>query len=482
MMRAIHVTLALMLTVAAAAAVSAQPASSPRTPLDNQRHAVAGELCCATIDDDTLINRGIDYVAVLTHTKATRDFIDLLVKFEEERSDKQVGTAASSSGSTTVASKGTVPKILGFAVENGAITQSRSGTTVTFRGNVGGAIAALAGNGLLEIAAPNDPSIRALRRSTFSGSFDTSRGATGTNSEFTGDQQQLSQLTARIELVNHRDPDAARAIMKWRTRLTDPQTQITVSARILADALKRDPAVAAWLADTTLKTKAAQAAARGKTDDAASEDIEVALKAQEASFPVRQLAPETIRAVDTWANAALTFSVARQALLDEVASGALVTFEYTNDRPLKAPKTSNVRLIGEIGGAVDITGNASLTLFDGDAPPGATGRIRDFQLTGELDFKIGSSESVGAFTLALAGKYMRQLQNSYNDAGTMVPNTTGTIAVGQIKLIIPTKGTGVKIPLSLTFANRTEVIRESIVRANVGITYDLDTIFAHFKP
>jgi hypothetical protein len=139
-------------------------------------------------------------------------------------------------------------------------------------------------------------------------------------------------------------------------------------------------------------------------------------------------------------------------------------------------------LIGEIGGAVDITGNASLTVFEGDVPPGATGRIRDFQFTGELDFKIGSAESVGAFTLALAGKYIRQLQNSYNDAGTMVPNTAGTIAVGQIKLIIPTKGTGVKIPLSLTFANRTDLIRESIVHANVGITYDLDTIFAHFKP
>ena len=64
----------------------------------------------------------------------------------------------------------------------------------------------------------------------------------------------------------------------------------------------------------------------------------------------------------------------------------------------------------------------------------------------------------------------------------MLPNTKGTTAVGQLKLTVPVKGSGVRIPLSVTFANRTELITESVVRANVGLTYDLDVLFAKFHP
>ncbi|HNH83997.1 MAG TPA: hypothetical protein PL157_16620, partial [Acidobacteriota bacterium] len=54
-------------------------------------------------------------------------------------------------------------------------------------------------------------------------------------------------------------------------------------------------------------------------------------------------------------------------------------------------------------------------------------------------------------------------------------------AIGQVKLTIPVKGSGVKIPISVTFANRTELIKEKEVRGNIGITFDLDSIFAKFK-
>jgi hypothetical protein len=43
--------------------------------------------------------------------------------------------------------------------------------------------------------------------------------------------------------------------------------------------------------------------------------------------------------------------------------------------------------------------------------------------------------------------------------------------------MIPLQG-GVKVPLSLTVANRTEFIKENEVRANVGVTFDLDALFA----
>jgi hypothetical protein len=40
------------------------------------------------------------------------------------------------------------------------------------------------------------------------------------------------------------------------------------------------------------------------------------------------------------------------------------------------------------------------------------------------------------------------------------------------------KGSGIRIPISFTTSNRTELIREKDVRANFGVTFDFDSIFA----
>ena len=66
--------------------------------------------------------------------------------------------------------------------------------------------------------------------------------------------------------------------------------------------------------------------------------------------------------------------------------------------------------------------------------------------------------------------------------GRVTDNGTNFTGIGQFKFTIPVKGSGVKIPLSVTFSNRTEFIKESKVRGNVGITFDLDTIFSKLKP
>lgn len=52
------------------------------------------------------------------------------------------------------------------------------------------------------------------------------------------------------------------------------------------------------------------------------------------------------------------------------------------------------------------------------------------------------------------------------------------VGVAQAKLTVPVKGSGVKIPLSITYATRTEFVDEKIVRANFGVTLDLDDLFA----
>jgi hypothetical protein len=88
---------------------------------------------------------------------------------------------------------------------------------------------------------------------------------------------------------------------------------------------------------------------------------------------------------------------------------------------------------------------------------------------------------LGPATLSFTGKYQRLTSNAIAFDGTVLPNTRGDIAAGQVKLVLPLKDSGIKIPFAVTVANRTELVREREVRGNFGFTFDLDTLFARFK-
>jgi hypothetical protein len=52
----------------------------------------------------------------------------------------------------------------------------------------------------------------------------------------------------------------------------------------------------------------------------------------------------------------------------------------------------------------------------------------------------------------------------------------GWIHAAQARITIPVRGSGVKVPLSVSIANRTELLAEKTVRAHLGITFDLDVL------
>jgi outer membrane lipopolysaccharide assembly protein LptE/RlpB len=49
--------------------------------------------------------------------------------------------------------------------------------------------------------------------------------------------------------------------------------------------------------------------------------------------------------------------------------------------------------------------------------------------------------------------------------------------VFQAKLEMPTAKNAMRIPLSFTYSNRTELINESDVRGQIGISFNLDAMF-----
>lgn len=71
----------------------------------------------------------------------------------------------------------------------------------------------------------------------------------------------------------------------------------------------------------------------------------------------------------------------------------------------------------------------------------------------------------------MSGNYER-LQENQHQAGKKAD-----IGLGNIKLEIPISS-GVSFPLSVTFANSSEQVKETYVRGNFGISFDLDKLAA----
>jgi hypothetical protein len=429
----------------------------------------------------------LNYAIILL---AKRERPSYIVDAEEARVDKQVGGGPANASSTSLVVKGGTPSVLGFAVENGALSKDTRGTIMTFRGNPIGIYRALANRGYLESHEmdENDPATRFLKKTSFSLSFDTNRGSQpGT---FTGTTQQLSAYSIRYEFVNARDPRHKKYEQKWEQFLEGSGLQLTRATkaaqlallddekdgqgRLTGRKIFKDPVLQQWFAET-----------QRLVAQASDSEIETVLRSQLNKIPFDKLSPTGVAALKDFSVQFENYLTARKSILDEIAKGHIVSFEYTNNREVNAPDTSNFRFIAEtgiLGGKGDLTANASFTIFNTKPVAVNVSRVRDFQLASQLDVPIGDVSGLGKFVFSFAGRYERLMANAQNLAGATMPNTKGNIGFGQFKLTIPVKGSGVKIPFSVTFSNRSELIKEREVRANFGFTFDLDTIFAKFKP
>jgi hypothetical protein len=54
---------------------------------------------------------------------------------------------------------------------------------------------------------------------------------------------------------------------------------------------------------------------------------------------------------------------------------------------------------------------------------------------------------------------------------------SGNLFLGQVQLTLPMSG-GVKLPLSLSMSNRTELLDEKQIRAHVGFTFNFNAVAA----
>lgn len=440
------------------------------------------------------------FADLLLEDEQRKQAYQMLFDLMETRVDKQIGSAPNNSGTTSLAMKGAAPAILGFAVENGGLERSVSGTTVTFRGNPYGLVNAIRGRGFLEMfesldrAASSTAFQRVSSLLSFAVSFDTSRGQTP--GALLADRQQLASWSVRFQPVNRRD-SRQRAYVRQFARLSesDEARAFRDSRDELDKAFEEWPGLRDWRRNLQEKVE--------RRIDLAWQQKKINPAAAEAEFReiVTQEFPrltvllrgdptpplEVERALDLYVRRLTRMLERRTEIREYALKGELFTIDYTVTRDPNIPDTSHLTFIFEtsLGQSRlhDLTVNAGVNFLN-SAPRAVTdaGRFRDFKLTAQYEIPLANLQRTGAMTFSFAGMYQFIPDDTFapGSRGLAAPLAAlrGHVAVFQAKLTIPVEGSGIRIPISFTTSNRTELIREKDVRANFGVTFDFDSIFA----
>jgi hypothetical protein len=416
---------------------------------------------------------------------------------EIRRIDKQVGASNGGAGSTSLVPSGSVPALLGLAVEYGGLTEAFSGTTVTFRTTPAKLIGAMANMYGPDAKLPNDKTLSALQRVSLSASFDTSRtdsASTNSGSKLLANYQQLSQATMRIILMNDRDPLAAKNWKKIRAlSLSPPSQSVAEQAKNLMAPLTRiknydaalDNAMKVFDPSGTIPTSTA-------LENAFTTYLEDVQK-------LTALVPDWQKRVDTYVAARLKLDEQHKKLYRQISKAPSLTFEYDFNRPPVVSATAGTSTTPPSTASVtppdlstaslvfvasmfesEYTLNSTVNFFN-ETRPGMSGNFRDFQVAGKWDIPIGRVPAfIAKGTLTFSGLFEHLHQKPLGIAlliNDQKVNQPGNIGVFQAKYSIPVGDSGIQIPISFTTSNRTELIKEKDMRGNIGITFDLDKLF-----
>ena len=414
---------------------------------------------------------------------------------EIRRTDKQVGATSGASGSTSLVPSGSVPALLGLAVEYGGIDETFSGTTATFRTTPAKLLGAMANAYGTNAGTSHDAVYRALQRFSLSVSFDTSRtssATTGNDTQLLANYAQLSQATARFIVLNDRDP---LAVKNWNNirALSSSQTaqDVANSARHLVESLTEASGFDAQL-------DAAMAVFDANT---ASPDQSVLQNAMTTFVGALQTLAHNVdswqQKIDSYIAARVALDQLHQALYKKIANAPSLSIEYDFNRPpvvqaasttvgstasAASPDLSTVGVVfvaSSFGGNYTLTANAN---FFNATMPTMRGNFRDFQFGAKIDIPVGklpTFTSKGTLTFSGLYEYLHQKPLGINlTINDQAVNQPGNIGFFQAKYTIPIGDSGLQIPISFTASNRTELVKEKDVRGNIGITFDLDKLLA----
>jgi hypothetical protein len=405
------------------------------------------------------------------------------------RGDLQTGATSGASGSTSAVVNPLLPAIFGAAIENGAITRTVSGTTITFKANPAGLVCAAKADAATAVALRMREACNTFwSRFGVTASFDTARGEKKTElADLATLNSQFTELVVRYEALNRRDVTLERveeAAQPFLARASDlALKQQALSSLLAASQAKIESELTALVSSSPWK---------GSTGEVRRRMVEEVVRkvVAETTLP----APAAAEARTLWRETLEAY----QRVEEAIAGALVVTLDYSRQRADIAagdlaggiipegtrPPDLHVARVAAAKAPLpnlDLTANASIALFD-EEREGMPGVFRDVRVGVEGKFKLRALNGYGRPTLSFAGLYTYLHQSPLGLGITTFNGVSiterGHIGVFQTKLEFPTANNSVRIPLSFTFSNRTELIKESEVRGQIGVSFNLDSLFA----
>ena len=511
MNRVASMTLVAVVVVAAAVPARAQDYSDAPPVLKKLVEDAASDIVAD--DDHTLVGTiwpqvvfyaVADGLTVNQKEGGVRNISPYKYFVETARTDKQIGASSGSSGSTSALEKPGISSLIGMAIEHGAIDQEVSGSGVTlstspyalfrtltpethenfrdygFWRRIGASVTF----SLDDQQAPPTDSLDDQQAPP------TAMGPTPVESF---DTKQISEWSLRFQVLGDRSARSSKADSLWVKDIQPLiQKRLDTLVKGMRDVLNADSLLRSR--KDALQSKLIRSI-RGYLNESAEVDtVErkqtivnmILLEAEKGIFePVRDGGIEvdkevTDLVVDEYVPTLLATHEQLQALMqrgvgamaEQVNKAPVLTLGYTNHLPDIGSDISDLKLLFEgFIDPVNVVFNAGLGLYHSPDTSMNQSTVRDFTLGLSLEAEFNNF-----FASNVAGDFSK-ITFSFTARYRRMEEADDEIWVAQAKLNIPIRN-GLSLPLSVTYANRTELIDESEVRGNFGITFDLDKLFA----
>ena len=398
----------------------------------------------------------------------------------------QNGAVPNASGSTSLVQSPLTNSLLGLAIENGAVLDDVNGTTLTLSSSPYAMVASFAGD--------TDSTYNAygyLARLGASGSFqiaDTTSPLSSVNGK------QLSNAGVTLRLTKDTSSRSAAALSAFNTTYEPLQKAAAVATSKLQQSLfAKDPILIAAVKKYITTTHSAIVGVLSAHGGESESQISAAIKPILAAAFDDELAP-VLHSLSTHPDTEVAaYLKAQQAYIDGndafqkavaglvAAPAASLIYNYQQPTNANAYHEAGFTFAdASLKNSGDLTFNALVSLYPKAVPTANQGTFRGASAAIQFTAKFKRSPFVkdvsdqSPITLALSGKYDRIQENQH------VTGKKADIGLGNLKLTIPLAG-GLSFPLSFTFANAGQSIKESYVRGNFGLTFDLDKLSALLK-
>jgi|GEM_PF-6033751 len=402
------------------------------------------------------------------------------------RTDQQNGGSEGVNGTTSLVEKGGLPTLLGLAVEHGALQQARSGTSLT-----------LSTTPYVAIALANGDTAENFRRYEFWSNFGISASFpldsdADTLSSFE-DFKNVSELAVKWQIKGNRNPRSKSFTEDWHDTfgskidaLLEAETlaiyNVMKDERLKAlyrnDALKRQvqSAIGERLAayrsgqggseeerrrELTTIVREALRDAMGTTEDGGMVELPMELRREINDV----IAPRLLRANRTLFGGKKSYEEQYMALLKE-REPLIVTLKYAARFVEESSDISDVKALVEWSvGRIDLNFNGSLSFNNSADSALGQDTVREFAASGGITWStfLEILPTRAPTTFSVAGKVTRN-----EDLGDTIGNA-------QARIEVPI-GAGIRLPLAVTYASKTQDGSKDEWKFNVGMNLQTEKI------